>query len=160
MLSMFRRTPQIVVEPLAAEAAPVCAGIHSKCFAHPWPASEIETMTASSGSVAHGALDSKSGRVLGFILSRKVVDEAEVLTIAVDPEFRKLGIGAALLEAHLQELAMARVRRLFLEVEEGNAAARRLYAKFGFVETGRREGYYRAAGGGRAAALVLRKDVI
>jgi [ribosomal protein S18]-alanine N-acetyltransferase len=160
MLSMFRRTPQLIVSPLGAEAAQACAGIHRKCFAYPWSASEIETMVASAGSVAHAGIEPASGRLLGFVISRKVIDEAEVLTIAVDPDFRKIGVGAALLESHLKDLAMARVRRLFLEVEEGNAAARKLYAKFAFSEAGRREGYYRASGGARAAALVLRKDVI
>ena len=160
MLSIFRRTPQLIIAPLAADAAPACAAIHRKCFAHPWSASEIETMTASAGSVSHAGIDPRSERTLGFIISRRVIDEAEVLTIAVDPDYRKLGVGTALLEAHLSDLAMVRVRRLFLEVEEGNAAARKLYAKFGFSEAGRREGYYRLAGGGRATALVLRKDVI
>lgn len=160
MLPVFRRAPQVLVEPLSSADASACASIHRKCFAHPWSHSEIESMAASAGSVAHSAVDSRTGRLLGFVISRKVLDEAEVLTIAVDPDFRKLGVGATLLDIHVQSLAVERIRQLFLEVEEGNVAARKLYAKFGFGEVGRRTGYYRKPDGGRAEALTLRKQII
>lgn len=117
-------------------------------------------MAASTNMVGLAAVDGGSESMLGFIISRKVLDEAEVLTIAVAAEHRRKGVAAALLEDHLSILAMERVRRLFLEVEEGNSAARALYERFGFVEKGRREGYYRKADGLRATALILQKDVI
>lgn len=116
-------------------------------------------MATSANSTAHAAVDDRSDAILGFIISRRVLDEAEVLTIAVAPEHRRSGVGAALLEFHLATLALQRVSRLFLEVDEGNASARALYAKFGFVEMGRREGYYRTSDGKRATALTMRKDV-
>jgi ribosomal-protein-alanine N-acetyltransferase len=142
----------------AADGA-ACAAIHAACFAHPWPASEVESMAASSTMFGLSAVDGGSDALLGFIISRKVLDEAEVLTIAVSSQHRRKGLAAALLADHLSTLAMERVRRLFLEVDEGNTAARALYAKFGFVEKGRREGYYRKADGQRATALILQKDV-
>lgn len=117
-------------------------------------------MTVAAHSTAHAAVDDDTGAVLGFVISRSVLDEAEVLTIAVSSEFRRNGVAAVMLDAHLSTLALKRVCRLFLEVDEGNVAARALYAKFGFVENGRREGYYRTADGRRATALILRKDVI
>ncbi len=116
-------------------------------------------MAASSSMFGLSAVDGDSDALLGFIISRKVLDEAEVLTIAVASEHRRKGLAAALLADHLSTLAMERVRRLFLEVDEGNTAARALYARFGFVEKGRREGYYRKADGLRATALILQKDV-
>jgi ribosomal-protein-alanine N-acetyltransferase len=160
LFSFFRRTPSFTVQEMDAGAASACAAIHQRAFAHPWPVSEIEAMAASAGSVAHVAVTGKSDEVIGFVISRKVVDEAEVLTIAVDPGYRRLGVAVCLLEEHLTALAMGRVRRLFLEVNEGNAAALRLYQRFGFVEAARRPGYYRNAEGGRSNALVLRKDLI
>lgn len=117
-------------------------------------------MTTSANSIAHAAVNGRSGAVLGFIISRKVLDEAEVLTIAVGPEHRRQGVAAALLEVHLSTMAMERVRHLFLEVDEANVPAKTLYARFGFVEKGRREGYYRTEDGSRATALIMRKDVI
>lgn len=117
-------------------------------------------MTTSENSIAHAGVDGRSEEVVGFIISRKVLDEGEVLTLAVAPKYRRQGVAAALLEAHLSAMALERVRHLFLEVDEGNDPAKVLYAKFGFVEKGRREGYYRAEEGHRATALIMRKDVI
>lgn len=91
------------------------------------------------------------------MLSRGAAGEAEVLTLAVDPGHRRRGIGRRLLDRHLATLAAAGVGALFLEVEDGNAAARALYAAAGFTEVGRRESYYRAADGTRPAALILRR---
>ena len=160
MFSIFRKAPRILVRTLQASDAPACAAIHASCFAHPWPLTEIEAMATSINSVAHAAVDGRSEDILGFIISRKILDEGEVLTIAVKSDNRRRGVAAALLDAHLSALPMARVRTLFLEVDEANGAARALYAKFGFVEKGRREGYYRMTNGSRASALIMRKDVI
>jgi [ribosomal protein S18]-alanine N-acetyltransferase len=160
VFSIFRRPPQILVRALEAADASACAAIHASCFAHSWPSTEIEAMATSVNSIAHAAVEERSGEILGFIISRKILDEGEVLTVAVNKEHRKQGVAAGLLEVHLSALMMARVRQLFLEVDETNAPARALYAKFGFVEKGRREGYYRMADGTRASALILRKDVI
>ncbi|MDP2356559.1 MAG: ribosomal protein S18-alanine N-acetyltransferase [Beijerinckiaceae bacterium] len=156
----FRRSPRVLVRPLDASDSQSCASIHAACFAHSWPASEIEAMAASSNISALSAIDGRSDDLLGFVISRIVLDEAEVLTIAVAIDCRRRGVAATLLETHLSELAMERVRRLFLEVEEGNAGALALYKKFGFVEKGRRDGYYRKADGSRASALIMQKDVI
>ena len=117
-------------------------------------------MATSSNTSALAAVDGGSGDLLGFVISRIVLDEAEILTIAVASGCRRRGVAAMLLEMHLSELAMERVRRLFLEVEEGNVGARALYNKFGFVEKGRREGYYRKPDGSRASALIMQKAVI
>ncbi len=116
-------------------------------------------MATAASNIAHAATDDQSN-ILGLVISRKVLDEAEVLTIAVATEYRRQGVAAEVLEVHLQALRMQSVRQLFLEVDEANVPARALYSRFGFVEKGRREGYYRKADGGRATALILRKDVI
>jgi ribosomal-protein-alanine N-acetyltransferase len=91
----------------------------------------------------------------GFVLARIAADEAEILTLAVVPARRRLGLAKALLlQAMLQAAARGAVAML-LEVAEPNAAARALYAGMGFVPVGRRRGYY--AGG--VDALVLRRDL-
>jgi ribosomal-protein-alanine N-acetyltransferase len=91
----------------------------------------------------------------GFVLVRNVLDEAEVLTLAVHPQCRRLGIGRALMLAAIGCLEQAGVAALFLEVAEENAAAQALYAAIGFQQVGLRRGYY--AGGG--TALVLCADL-
>jgi ribosomal-protein-alanine N-acetyltransferase len=88
-------------------------------------------------------------------LTRHAADEAEVLSIAVDGRARRRGLGRRLLRRNLQRLATFGVGRVFLEVDAGNEPALALYRRMGFVEAGRREGYYRGTAGQVAPALVL-----
>jgi ribosomal-protein-alanine N-acetyltransferase len=100
----------------------------------------------------------KPGRrdVVGFILSRRAAGEAEILTIVVQPNRRRDGIGRDLMKAHLGRLGALGVSSVFLEVDEHNAAARALYSGLGFEEVGARAAYFRQADGQRSAALILR----
>lgn len=79
-----------------------------------------------------------NGQVAGFLVSRNLADEREILNVAVGPEFRRQGVGAALLGSELTTTA----RAWFLEVRESNTVAQSLYRKAGFRETGRRPRYY------------------
>ena len=91
----------------------------------------------------------------GMILARVAADEAEVLTLAVDPAVRRRGLARALLG---QALATARQRgadAMFLEVASGNGPGRSLYAAAGFVTIGCRRGYYPDG----SDALVLRRPL-
>ena len=161
MVSLFRRSKRVIVEALQIDAADACARIHGEAFAHPWGADDFASMIASAGFICDGAAGDADGHdVLGFIVSRQVVDEAEVLSIAVADAHRRRGVAAMLLTQHLDRLRLARVRRLFLEVSAENAAARALYARFGFLEIGQRAGYYRLRDGSRATALVLSRQLI
>ncbi len=91
----------------------------------------------------------------GMVLARVAVDEAEILTLAVDPGVRGHGLGAALLHRAMAEAARRGAASMVLEVAETNAAARRLYFVAGFAEVGRRPTYYRSG----AAALILRAPI-
>jgi ribosomal-protein-alanine N-acetyltransferase len=153
-----RPTPS-VLRPLRPEAAADCARIHSAGFAYPWGRQELENLIADPSSLGAAALDPATGKLRGFALSRLAADEAEVLTIAVDPACRRAGVGRDLLRAHLGEVAAAGAARIFLEVDENNAAALALYARFGFVQVGRRDGYYKKPDGKAASALVMRREL-
>ena len=78
----------------------------------------------------------------GMILARTIMDEAEILTLAVIPEAQRKGLGRALLQAAVHRAAALDARAMFLEVAEENTAARALYARCGFAEVGRRKRYY------------------
>ena len=79
--------------------------------------------------------------------------------IAIAPARRGRGLSRRLLDLHLRRLAGIGMRRVFLEVDEDNMPARRLYARAGFRDVGRREAYYQERPGRSAAALVLRRDL-
>jgi ribosomal-protein-alanine N-acetyltransferase len=90
----------------------------------------------------------------GFALSRTVVDEAELLLLAVRPQYRRAGIGTALVHRTMAVAIASGARKLHLEMREGNFA-HQLYNRAGFGEVGRRRGYYRGADGKMFDALSL-----
>lgn len=88
----------------------------------------------------------------GFVLSRGTLDEEELLLIAVHPDHRRRGIGAALLQRFIDEAAERGRTNLFLEMREGNPADA-LYRRFRFEPVGRRRNYYRGAQHGPLDAI-------
>jgi len=153
---MFGR-PQPAVSPAAAQDAAQLAMLHAAAFRRGWSAEEFERLLIEPNVVADRAM--AGSRVAGFVLSRLAADQAEILSIAVAAGDRRRGLAGKLLDVHLRRLAGYGVNSLFLEVDERNIAARRLYARFGFVEVGRRNSYYAEAGTEAGAALVLRRDL-
>ena len=130
----------------------VLADLHAHAFAAPWDAAAFADLLAQPGVFVVAEAD-------GFILIRVVLDEAEILTLAVRPEARRAGLGGRLVGQGAVQAAQGGARRLFLEVAEDNAAARALYARAGFRALGRRKAYYAAPDGGRTDALVLGRDL-
>jgi [ribosomal protein S18]-alanine N-acetyltransferase len=99
-----------------------------------------------------------SGDLIGFILVRIAADECEILSLAVDPERHRQGIGTKLVEAAARDAHGRGARAMFLEVDVNNAAATHLYRKRGFKEVGRRTGYYRICDS-LSDALILRCEL-
>lgn len=130
------------------------ARLHAACFTTPRPWSEAEFADLLASPFAF--LDTRPD---GFVLGRVIADEAELLTIAVDPAARRLGTGAALLSTFHAQAAARGAVTAFLEVAEDNAAARALYARGGWTESGRRRGYYHPPQGAPVDALVLTRTI-
>lgn len=128
------------------------ARLHAQAFAAPWSETEFADLLGQAGVFAVVEPD-------GFILVRVVLDEAEILTLAVRPEARRAGLGGRLTGRGAVAAAQAGASRLFLEVAEDNVAARALYDRAGFRPLGRRKAYYAAPDGGRTDALVLSLDL-
>ena len=148
-------------EPTLSLARPADAAqlavLHGQSFRGGWSAEEFERLLADRSITAHRAMAGR--RLIGFIISRGAADEAEILSVAVVASARRRGTARRLLNMHMGRLTANGVRRLLLEVDEGNAAARHLYARAGFYEVGRRQGYYQR-GSGAAAALMLCRDLV
>lgn len=152
------RPSHVVV--LDGDQAADCARLHATGFPHPWDVLDFERLIGAETSFGHAAVETRDPRrVVGFILSRRAADEAEVLTIVVDPSNRGQGVAGRLMAANMELLSRHGVKSLVLEVGETNAAARKLYAGLGFAEVGRRQGYYRVPGSPPAMALILRRPL-
>jgi ribosomal-protein-alanine N-acetyltransferase len=137
--------------------ASAIAALHAVSFRHGWSDGEFEQMLGERNIIAHRAM---VGRALhGFILSRLAGDEAEILSVAVASARRGRGLARELLNLHLRRLAGLGASAVFLEVDEDNEPARRLYQRAGFREVGRRPGYYQQGRDRAATALVLRRDL-
>ena len=154
---LFARAQPSLSEASARDAAAI-ARLHAASFRHGWSDGEIERLLIERNTLAHRAM---TGRTLqGFVLSRLIDGEAEILSIAVAAARRGRGLARALLDLHLRRLAGLGARTVFLEVDEDNVAARALYERAGFREIGRRPGYYRQDRDAAATALVLRRDLV
>ena len=138
-------------EPAGIAHAAAMAAIHRLAFppAETWGTDAIALQLALPGVI--GWLDRRGG----MILARVAADEMEVLTLAVAPTARRLGLGTKLLDAAMTVATSSGARTAFLEVSINNVAARTLYARAGFTPTGRRPRYY--ADG--SDALVLRRTL-
>ena len=99
----------------------------------------------------------KGGVVGGFIVWRAILDEAELLTIAVTPSIQREKIGSKLLGEMLKDASMRPVKQCFLEVAEDNAAAQQFYKISGFGEFGRRKDYYRRGAEKPIGAVLMRR---
>jgi ribosomal-protein-alanine N-acetyltransferase len=146
-----------VVEPATLRDAARLAQLHSESFHRGWGEAEFEVMLVERNTLVHRL---RSGRrIIGFAVSRIAADEAEILSIALAASQRGRGLSRDLFLTHLGHLAGRGVRTVFLEVEENNQPARRLYERAGFTVIGRRERYYRQVSGEQLDALRMRRDL-
>lgn len=129
--------------------AELLAGIHRVCFAEPWGAVSMAEVLALAG--AEGLIAVDGGSLVpaaeppgpaGLVLWRRIFDEAEILTIAVLPPWRRRGMGARLLDAAMDAARAGGAASMFLEAAADNTAALALYASRKFVQVGLRRGYY------------------
>jgi ribosomal-protein-alanine N-acetyltransferase len=147
----------LAIEPASLRDAPKLAQLHGASFHRGWGEGEFEQMLAERNTLVHRLRQGR--KTIGFAVSRMAADEAEILSIAVDPRHRGRGLSRNLLLTHLGHLAGRGVRTVFLEVEENNHPARRLYDRAGFSVAGRRERYYKQPGGEQLNAVLMRRDL-
>jgi ribosomal-protein-alanine N-acetyltransferase len=149
---------EIVVSAAGQSFVPVLAELLGRSFDEPWPLASIENLLEPAGCWALLGECAK-GDVLcpaGFVLARVASDEAEVLSLGVVPEFRRLGVARALMLALMRQATTREASKIFLEVGADNFAAEKLYRNLGFFEVGRRKNYYLRANRELVDALIMR----
>ncbi len=130
------------------------AELHQEVFGRSaWSATSFASSLAAPGVAAIAARN--EGALAGFAVARICAGEAEVLTIGVRPDFRRKGVGLALIDAVEARAAARGAAAVYLEVSADNAAALGLYARAGYATVGRRAAYY--ADG--SDALILKKKI-
>lgn len=144
-----------MIEAAGPDQVALLAELHARAFARPWSSAEIAKMMENP---AVFAILSRADAPQGFALAWAAAGDAELLTVAVAPEARRRGVGAALVTAACVAALMRGATSMHLEVAEDNAAARALYRRLGYEEAGRRAAYY-AGEGGAVDAIVMRRTL-
>jgi ribosomal-protein-alanine N-acetyltransferase len=125
-------------------------------FGEAWTHSQVLGLLAMPGVWL--TIAELGGEPAGFALSRRVLDEAELLLLATNPVFRRRGVAAALLRAVVSDASLQGARSVHLEVRDGNEAIK-LYRAAGFAKVGERRNYYRGAVGQAYDALTYRRTL-
>ena len=132
--------------------APVAA-LEKLCFSEPWSENSVAGELSNPLSLWLVAVDGE--HLAGYVGSQSVLGESDMMNIAVDPNYRRQGVAAALIEALVASLKVNGNHCLTLEVRASNVPAIALYEKLGFAQVGRRPNYYRIP---KEGALILRKE--
>lgn len=141
-----------IVEMCPQHVAAV-AELEKTCFSMPWSENAIAGELNNPLSLWLVAL--QDGGVVGYVGSQSVLQEADMMNLAVDPACRKMGVGQQLVEALIARLKAENTYCITLEVRSSNTPAIRLYEKLGFQQVGRRPGYYQNP---KEDALILRRE--
>lgn len=166
---------RIVWRPLVAADIPGVVEVEKTAHAHPWKARHFDDSLAAGhwarllalspradGDPSHWAHapTTRDGHwLLGYLIAMPGVDEVHLLNVTVAPAHRRAGWGRWMLRALVDWAATQAATCLWLEVRDSNTAARTLYRSEGWVEVGRRRGYYPHTAQQREDAIVMRQDV-
>ena len=132
---------------------PQVAQLEKLCFSDPWSEKSIASELSNKLALWLVAVDGDS--VAGYVGSQTVIDETDMMNIAVHPDIRRKGIGEMLVFRLVEELDSMGSHALMLEVRASNVPAISLYEKLGFKQAGLRKNYYRNP---KEDALILRKE--
>ena len=129
------------------------AALEKICFSDPW--SENSVALELKNPLSCWLVAEEDGKVTGYVGSQTVMDESDMMNVAVHPDYRRKGIAEKPVMELVEALKKRDSRCLTLEVRASNEPARALYEKQGFVQVGLRKNYYRNP---REDALILRKE--
>lgn len=129
------------------------AELEKICFSDPWSLPMLEPELSNPLSLWLVMVEGE--QVIGYVGSQAVLDAADMMNIAVHPSYRRQGIARLLVQELIAQLKQKNICSLALEVRASNAPAICLYEKLGFLQVGRRPGYYRNP---KEDAFIMRKE--
>lgn len=139
---------------MCADHVSQVAELEKLCFSQPWSANSVAGELTNPLSLWLVAVE--DGAVIGYVGSQTVMDESDMMNIAVHPDHRRKGVAQALVAALIEGLRQRGSSCLTLEVRGSNESARALYDRLGFLEIGVRRNYYRAP---KEDARILRRSL-
>lgn len=143
----------MTIMQMTSAHVPQVAQLEGICFQDPWSERSIASELENPLSLWLVAME--EDRLLGYVGSQTVLDETDMMNVAVDPTARRQGVARALIQELTAQLKQRGSRKLSLEVRASNLGAIRLYESLGFVRLGCRPGYYRNP---REDAWILGKE--
>jgi len=132
----------VIIRKMTLDDLEQVVAIDQVSFSLPWPARSFQFELTDNPASRCWVVD-LDGRIAAMVVAWLIVDEIHIATFATHPDFRKQGIGKKLLLHTLRSSKADGALTSFLEVREGNEVALDMYRKCGYVESGRREGYYK-----------------
>jgi ribosomal-protein-alanine N-acetyltransferase len=130
--------------------------LHQVCFEEFWSLSTLTETIAEPTTLAFIAVQLPQEILIGFTIARLILDEAEILTLAVSSHLRRQGIGKALVETVLNAVCKKGAQHIYLEVANNNTAALKLYSLFKSEKYGERANYYCNNKGLKKSAILLK----
>ena len=143
-----------MILPMNASHVSAVAELEKLCFSAPWSERSIASELTNEYSL--WLVEERDGIAVAYVGSQSCPPEADVMNVAVAPEFRRQGIGEGLMVALMDALRDKGMESLTLEVRASNSPAIALYDRLGFTEVGRRPNYYTDP---REDALIMRKEL-
>ena len=158
----FRRSKEISLELAHSDQARTISELHARCFEREWGTAEIADIIQQDNVLCIIAreIGKPKSPPLAFVIVRMAADEAEILSIGVDPGQRRYGLATKLLDEATRRLHGERTKSLFLEVDQANEPAVNLYKQLRFKSIAERPAYYQNISGVKSAALVMRLDLV
>lgn len=143
------------IKPMSNADISQIVALEQLCFSDPWSSMAFHSELHNPLSLWLVALDDDQC-LMGYIGSQTVLDESDIMNVAVSPQYRKQGVATALIDSLCNALKDKSVKKLSLEVRKSNVSAISLYQKLGFIQVGLRKNYYRNP---KEDALILQKEI-
>jgi ribosomal-protein-alanine N-acetyltransferase len=131
----------VIIKSMTVSDIPEVQALERQCFNYTWPEDSFERELANVRSACY-LIARENGKMVGFVGSWLIMDEAHITTIAIAPEYRGHRAGTMLIWSMFKKALDKGCRWATIEVSEKNLSAQKLYKKFDFVSIGKRTSYY------------------